>query len=148
MKIFSPVFKQNGEIPEKYSCDGLNINPPLEFSDVLKETKSLVLIVDDPDVPVGTFVHWVIFNINPSILKINEDENRKLGVYGSNTSGGLDYIAPCPPSGTHRYFFKLYALNCLLNLPEGVDKEAVEDEMKGKILEKAELIGMYKRKNY
>lgn len=148
MKILSPVFKQNGEIPEKYTCDGLGINPPLEFSDISKETKSLVLIVDDPDAPVGTFVHWIIFNIDPNITKINEDENRKLGLYGLNTSGSFDYISPCPPSGTHRYFFKLYALNSLINLPEGVDVNAVEQAIKEKVIEKAELMGVYKRKNF
>jgi Raf kinase inhibitor-like YbhB/YbcL family protein len=145
MKILSPVFKHNEKIPQKYTCDGESINPPLAIYEVPKTAKSLALIVDDPDAPMGAFDHWIIFNIDPTREKINENEKIKLGTAGINSEGGLNYVAPCPPSGTHRYFFKLYALDINLNLLEGTDKVAIENAMKNHILEKAELVGVYNR---
>jgi Raf kinase inhibitor-like YbhB/YbcL family protein len=145
MKILSSAFKQNVKIPSKYTCDGESVNPPLVIYEVPENAKSLVLIVDDPDAPMGIFVHWIMFNINPTKTTIHEDEKEKFGAAGVTSAGGLTYVAPCPPSGTHRYFFKLYALDIILTLPEGVDKIAVESSMKNHILEKAELIGLYSR---
>jgi Raf kinase inhibitor-like YbhB/YbcL family protein len=145
MRILSPVFKQNEKIPSKYSCDGQSINPQLNIYEIPENTKTLALIVDDPDAPMGTFVHWVVFNIDPVKTIINEDEKARFGVLGVNSAGKLNFVAPCPPSGTHRYFFKLYALNAELNLPEGSDKTAVENAMKNHILGKAELIGLYSK---
>ena len=144
MKITSSGFQNNSKIPEKYTCDGENINPPLSFSDIPQNAKSLVLIMDDPDAPMGTFVHWVLFNIDSRENGIAE--NSSLGTEGLSTTEKKEYIGPCPPSGTHRYFFKLYALDTALNLPSTPDKKAVEEKMQGHIIEKAELIGLYNRR--
>lgn len=145
MKILSPFFKNNQEMPAKYTCDGENINPPLEFVDVPKEARSLVLIVDDPDAVGGTFVHWTVFNINPRTETIDEDSVPPDGIQGMTDSGEPEYKGPCPPSGSHRYFFKLYALDINLTLRERASKKEIEDGMKNHILEKAEIIGLYKR---
>lgn len=149
MQIISPVFKNNGLIPSLYTCDGEDLNPPLKINNVPEATASLVLIVDDPDVPKsvradGVWDHWIVFNIPPDIREIAEGEGTK-GVYGSGTSGNYDYHGPCPPDGKHRYFFKLYALDMMLNLKEGALKKEVEQAMKDHIIEKAVLIGMYER---
>ena len=143
MQIYSPVFKHNEYIPAKYTCEGRNINPELDIANLPEGTKTLALIVDDPDAPIGTWVHWVVFDIPVSnnIIK----ENSVPGVLGITNSGKKDYHGPCPPSGTHRYFFKVYALDTILNLKEGVSKGQLEASMQGHILAKAELIGLYKR---
>jgi Raf kinase inhibitor-like YbhB/YbcL family protein len=143
MKLKSPEFENNQLIPAKFTCDGEDINPPLIIDGVPEGTESLALIVDDPDAPMGTWVHWVVFDI-PVIPKI--EENSVPGKEGINDSGGRNYGGPCPPSGTHRYFFKIYALDTLLNLKEGISKEQLEKAMQGHILDNAELIGLYKRK--
>ena len=145
MKITSSVFENNNKIPSKYTCDGENINPPLNFIDVPKNTKSLVLLMDDPDAPMGTFVHWVVFSINSEEKQINEDFVPSGSIQGKNTVGNDKYIGPCPPSGTHRYFFKLYALSSDLDLDKNAGKEQVEEAMKNNIIEKSELIGLYKK---
>lgn len=145
MRILSSVFKNNGNIPSKYSCDEQGINPPLSISNVPENAKSLALIVDDPDAPMGTFVHWVVFNMDPKITEIKENEQSKIGIFGKTSTGRLSYVASCPPSGTHRYFFKLYALDLILGLHEGSDKASVEKAMESHIIEKSELIGTYKR---
>ncbi len=142
MKLWSPEFEHNQLIPEKFTCDGEDINPTLNIEDIPLETKSLALIVDDPDAPMGTWVHWVVFNI-PIISKI--EENSVPGTQGMNDFRKLGYGGPCPPSGTHRYFFKLYALDCKLNLEEGARKKDVEEAMQGHILAQTELIGLYRR---
>lgn len=142
MRLSSPEFEHNQLIPEKFTCDGEDINPTLNIEDIPPETKSLALIVDDPDAPMGTWVHWVVFDI-PVISKI--EENSVPGMQGTNDFQKLDYGGPCPPSGTHRYFFKLYALDCKLNLEEGVRKKDVEKAMQGHILAQTELIGLYRR---
>ncbi len=144
MEISSSAFKNNQPIPKIYGCQGKGINPPLEFTGIPKEAKSLVLIVDDPDAPMGTFVHWVIYNIPPQTLEIAENSFPKGAIAGLNSLGNTDFVAPCPPSGTHRYFFKLYALNTILNL-EKADKKAVEEVMKNKIINTAQLIGLYSK---
>ncbi|OGH37399.1 MAG: phosphatidylethanolamine-binding protein [Candidatus Levybacteria bacterium RIFCSPLOWO2_01_FULL_38_21] len=144
MKITSSAFKYNSKIPSKYTCDDKNINPPLEFSDIPRETKSLVLIIDDPDAPSKTWVHWVIYNIDPSVTKIEENSVPK-GLLGRTDFGKEGYGGPCPPSGTHRYFFKLYALDTILDAPNGLTKQQVLEKTRDRVIEEAELIGLYKR---
>lgn len=145
MQITSPIFKQNDFIPLKYTCDGENISPPLMISDVPENTASLALIVDDPDAPSKTWVHWVLFNINPMVEEIIEATIPTGALTGLTDFGNTDYGGPCPPSGTHRYFFKLYALDIKLDLPAGATKPEVERAMSGHILDSAELIGLYSR---
>ncbi|HEU64947.1 MAG: putative lipoprotein LppC [Candidatus Anoxychlamydiales bacterium] len=139
MKITS-VFKNNEMIPKKFTCQGEDINPKFVFEDIPKEAKSLSLIMDDPDAPNQTFVHWVMYNI-PIVDKIDEDS--ALGIEGINSAGSVGYFGPCPPTGTHRYFFKLYAIDSTLDLKKGASKEELEITMKGHIIEKAQLIGLY-----
>lgn len=142
MKILSPEFENNGFIPKKFTCQGEDVSPALIIEDIPKEAKSLVLIVDDPDAPMGTWVHWVVFDIPPTN---RIEENSIPGKQGRNNAGRKDYGGPCPPSGTHRYFFKLYALDKILNLAEGIVKQELEKAMEGHILGQAELIGLYKK---
>lgn len=142
MKITSPEFESGKYMPAKFTCDGGDINPTLIIEGIPKEAKSLVLIVDDPDAPRGTWVHWVVYDIP---IRERIDENSVPGKQGMNDSGGRTYHGPCPPSGTHRYFFKIYALDNVLNLNEGIRKPDLEKAMQGHILDKAELIGLYKR---
>lgn len=144
MKIKS-VFNNMEKIPSKYTADGNNTNPPLEILDLPSNTKTLVLIVDDPDAPAGIWTHWILFNI-PIINRINENSVPKGAMQGMNDFKRLRYGGPSPPSGTHRYFFKLYALDTKLNLPEAARKSDIELAMKNHILAKAELIGLYQRK--
>ena len=149
MKLTSPAFDHEGKIPSKYTCDGENINPALTISDLPSEAKSLVLIMDDPDVPKhlredGMWDHWVVFNIPISVRDIKEGEE-PVGTHGSGTSGNLNYFGPCPPDREHRYFFKLYALDTELDLAEKATKQQVEKAMEGHVLEKAELMGRYER---
>lgn len=148
MLISSKAFKQGETIPTKYTCDGEDVNPELAIQGVPKVAKSLVLIMDDPDVPKerrpdGMFVHWVIFNLPPDTTLIKENSIPK-GTLGSGTMR-LGYQGPCPPDRQHRYFFKLYALDKTLSLKEGADKTEVENAMKGHILASAELMGVYDR---
>jgi len=145
MNITSLAFLPNEKIPSKYTCDSENINPPLTFSQVPKEARSLVLIMDDPDAPGGTFTHWVVFNIPPATIAILEDSVPEEALQGLTDFGKVGYGGPCPPSGTHRYFFKLYALDEILNIPEGSKKEEVEKAMEGHVLESVETVGLYGR---
>ncbi|MDI6778257.1 MAG: YbhB/YbcL family Raf kinase inhibitor-like protein [Patescibacteria group bacterium] len=146
MKITSPVFQNNESIPKKYSCDGENINPPLEIADVPESAKSLVLVVVDPDAPVaGGFAHWTLWNISSSTSQITENSVPERAIQGLTSSNSNGYVSPCPPSGTHRYFFKLYALDTNLDLPSSSKREDVEKAMEGHILDQAELIGLYQR---
>ena len=143
MKLTSKEFKHNEYIPAKFTCQGKDINPGLKIDDIPEGTKNLTLIVDDPDAPMGMWVHWVIYDIAviPQI-----EENSIPGKQGINDFGRKNYGGPCPPSGTHRYFFKIYALDKKLNLAEGINKQELETAMKKHILDKAELIGLYKKK--
>lgn len=145
MKITSSAFLPNEKIPAKYTCDGENINPGLTISQVPKEAQSLVLIVDDPDAPNGIFTHWVVFNIPPATVQILENSVPENSLEGTTDFGKAGYGGPCPPSGVHRYFFKLYALDQILNVPEGSIREEVEKAMEGHILEQAQIIGTYGR---
>ncbi len=146
MQITSPVFNQGQTIPRKYTQFAEDISPPLEITNIPEGTISLALIVDDPDVPeyapVDVWDHWTVFNIPPHITSIPENWEVE-GVKGKGTRGYLDYSGPKPPDREHRYFFKLYALSKMLDLPEGASKKEVEEAMEGAIIKKAELIGVY-----
>lgn len=144
MKLTSPEFKKGAYIPVKFTCEGEDINPALDIEGLPAGTKSMALIVDDPDAPMGTWVHWVVYDIAPTNCI---DENSIPGTQGINNAGKKEYHGPCPPSGTHRYYFKAYALDKVLGLREGVSKGELEKAMQGHILGQAELIGLYKRAN-
>lgn len=144
MKIASPAFEHEGKIPLKYTCDGEDISPPLQFVDVPKEAASLALVMDDPDAPMGTFDHWVVWNVLASTTTIEEGKEPE-GIQGMTGFGRKGYGAPCPPSGEHRYFFKLYALDTELDLPEGSSKGGLEKAMEGHVIEQATLMGKYSR---
>lgn len=146
LTVTSPVFKQNEEIPEIYTCRGQGINPPLEISGVPSTAKSLALIMDDPDAPSGNFNHLVIWNINPKISEIQEGKLPDEAVVGKNSANQNSYVEPCPPSGTHRYFFKIYALGEMLNIAESSNKSDLESAMKNHIIAQGELMGIVKSK--
>ena len=150
LEMTSTAFSEGGMIPELYTCDGTDVSPDLSWTGVPEETQSLALICDDPDAPVGTWVHWVLFDIPagekgiPS--KVAPDATLPNGAkHGTNDFRRLGYGGPCPPGGTHRYFFKLYALDTVLNLGSGATKTQVEDAMQGHILAEAQLMGNYQR---
>jgi len=145
MKITSPAFQHGEEIPSEYTCDSSDVSPELYIEGVSENAKSLVLINDDPDAPGRTWDHWIVFNIPAHVTKIEKGKEPE-GVAGTNGWGRTGYGGPCPPSGTHRYFFKLYALDADLDLEEGSTKEDIEAVMAGHIIESAELMGTYKRK--
>jgi len=145
LKIRSPAFEHNGFIPSKYTCDGQDVSPQLNIEGIPSEAKSLVLIVDDPDAPMGTWVHWVVWNIPVTSRTSRIEEASVPGVEGINDFGKHSYGGPCPPSGTHRYFFKVYALDTMLELDPSSKKADVERAMQGHVLAKEELIGLYKR---
>lgn len=144
MKIISSAFEDDQMIPSAYTCDADNFNPPLEIKDVPENTKSLALIMDDPDAPGGTFTHWLMWNIPPETKIIDENDWLEGAEQGINDGGELGYLGPCPPEGVHHYHFKLYALNTVLNLTGEVKKEKLEKEIEKNLIEKAELIGLYK----
>jgi len=144
MKLTS-VFDSSEEIPAKYTCNNQNINPPLEWHDLPKNTQSLVLIVDDPDAPGGTWTHWLIWNIDPYVNIINENSVPAGAIEGINSSGKNIYDGPCPPSGTHHYFFRLYALDTTLNLNNNTERNALIKAMDGHVLDYSELMGIYKK---
>jgi len=144
LKIESPAFENEGYIPSKYTCDGLNVSPRLVFSDVPPGAVSLALVMDDPDAPMGTFDHWVVWNIPPETRVVEEGEEPE-GVQGKTGFGRQGYGGPCPPSGVHRYYFKLYALDVRLDLRRGSSKRELERAMEGHILAKAVLMGRYAR---
>ncbi len=149
LSLISHVFENMGSIPIKYTCDGQKVNPPLEISGVDENSKSLVLIMEDPDVPKnvradGMWNHWLKFNLAPTLTEIKEGTDPG-GISGINTSNNLGYVGPCPPDREHRYFFKLYSLDIILDLKEGATKSQIESAMQGHILQQAELIGLYNR---
>ena len=145
MKLESLAFKYNQMIPSKYTCEGEDINPSLKISGVPKNAKTLVLIMDDPDAPMGTWVHWLVWNMSPQTTEILENSVPDQSSEGTTSWGRSGYGGPCPPSGTHRYFFKLYALDTELSLPPQTDKVGLEKAMTSHILDKTELIGLYKK---
>lgn len=149
MKLSSEAFKHNGPIPSKYTCQGIDISPPLDITDVPAGTKSLALVMDDPDVPERIrkdrlWVHWIIYNMDPKTRHIEENVIEP-GILGKNSGGMNRYMGPCPPDKEHRYFFKIYALDTKLSLPEGVSKEQLLNEMDGHILAQAELMGRFEK---
>jgi len=141
--ITSPIFAHNSLIPAKYTCDGENVNPPLNINGIPEGTRSLVLIVDDPDAPMGTWVHWVVWSLPP---KATIEENMISETEGLNDFRRQQYGGPCPPSGTHRYFFKVYALDTVLELSPNSRKKDVEKAMSGHKLAKGEIVGLYRRR--
>ncbi len=146
MTIQSPVFLNDQNIPLKYTCDGQGINPPLEFSGVPEQARSLALIMHDPDAPVaGGFTHWVIYNISPMTALIPENTSPAGASLGQNGAGKTGYTGPCPPSGTHHYFFKVYALDTQLQIGNPPTKDELERAMQGHILAQARLVGLYAR---
>ena len=172
MTLSSPAFEHNGKIPKKYTCDGENINPELRIKDVPPNAKSLALIMDDPDAPGGTFTHWVLWNIPVFAYPPSPPESGKVprgplrvplhsevyensvpggSIQGITSFGDTVYDGPCPPRGAHRYFFRLYALDTVLNIlqvpdiPAGVSRSELEHNIKNHILDQAELIGIYER---
>jgi Raf kinase inhibitor-like YbhB/YbcL family protein len=153
LTLTSPAFVEGGSIPQKYTCDGDGVNPEIQITDAPTGTKSLVLSVDDPDIPefvkekmsIDVFDHWVLFNISPETTRIPENSVPQGARSGRNSTGGNTYVGPCPPDGEHRYFFKLYALSHVLELKEGATKEEVARAMEGKILATSTLLGRYAR---
>jgi Raf kinase inhibitor-like YbhB/YbcL family protein len=146
MKITSAAFEHNQQIPARFTCQGEDVNPPLEFHDIPEGTKSLVLIVDDPDAPGKTWVHWILYNMSPNIAFIKENSTPGNVSVGMNDFGRNDYGGPCPPSGTHRYFFKLFALDARLEeMPDFTDKEMLTEAMNTHVLAETELIGLFSK---
>jgi Raf kinase inhibitor-like YbhB/YbcL family protein len=150
IKVTSPAFAEDEKIPSQYACDGDNISPPLNWEKVPDGTKSIALIVDDPDAPGGTFVHWVLYDLPAHLEGLPEDLPRDKsfpigGEQGINSSDELGYLGPCPPSGTHRYFFKVYALDEKTNLPAGETKAKLLEAMEGHILGQGQIMGKYRR---
>jgi len=143
MKLSSPEFEQKSFIPKKFTCQGQGVNPGLVIEGIPEKAKSLALIVDDPDAPGGDFVHWVLYDI-PVTNRIDEDAIP--GKQGLNSLGRPGYVSPCPPTGVHRYFFKIYALDKMLNYDDGLSKAGLEKEISAHLLDKAELIGLYQKK--
>jgi hypothetical protein len=151
IKITSTAFNNGDFIPPKYTCDGANISPHLTWEGIPEGTKTLALIVDDPDAPGHTFVHWVVYNIPVHVKELLEGVTPTRNIpedvlMGTNDYGHIGYGGPCPPPGTHRYFFKLYALNSPLHLEAGATKDHVLKAMEKHVLGQAELMGKYKRK--
>ena len=146
LTLSSPAFQQDGHIPSKFTCDGADVNPALMIGSVPTGAKSLALIVDDPDAPSGTWVHWVVWNLSPDTREIREHSVPSGASQGVTNFRKRAYGGPCPPSGTHRYFFKLYALDTTLGLGTDSTKAVLEKAMEGHILARSELIGLYSRK--
>ena len=145
MKITSSAFQQGGNIPSKFTCDGANANPPLHFEQVPAGAKSLALIVDDPDATGGTFLHWLVWNIDPKTTDIGEHSVSPNSVQGKNGFGNSGYGGPCPPSGTHRYYFRAYALD-VAQLQGGSTRADLDRLMQGHIIAQGQLMGRYSKK--
>ena len=145
MKINSSAFQEGGNIPSKFTCDGSDTSPPLQITGVPSEAKTLVLIADDPDAPSGLFTHWLVWNIPAQTNSVAEGSTPK-GVHGTNDFGKSGYKGPCPPPGTHRYSFKIFALDRELDLRGGAKRSQVDAAMKGHVIAQGELVGRYARK--
>ncbi len=144
MKISSIAFANNGEIPKKYTCDGTSVSPPLKISSVPKNAKSLALILDDPDAPERTFTHWVVWGISPKKTQLVEGEKKGF-VEGVTSLEKQGYVGPCPPSGVHRYIFKLFALDSQVDISTKSKKQELIATMQNHIIQTATLIGKYSR---
>jgi len=145
MKITSSAFQEGGNIPSKFTCDGGDSSPPLQIAEIPSGAKSLALVVDDPDAPSGLFTHWIVWNISPQTNAIAEGSALK-GVQGTNDFGKSDYGGPCPPSGTHRYYFKIFALDRELDLPTGTKRSQLDAAIKGHVVAQGELMGRYSKR--
>ncbi len=145
LNVTSPAFQDGESIPRQYTCDGKDVNPSLVFGNIPREAKSLALIVDDPDAPGRVWVHWVVWNIDPKTKEIKEGSSPSGAIQGKTDFGKNRYGGPCPPSGTHRYYFKLYALDAFLDINSNSTKVDLERAMKGHILAEGMLMGRYKR---
>jgi len=146
MEISSRAFANNGVIPRKYGCAGEGVNPPLAFRGVPADAKALALVVDDPDAPGGTFDHWLLWNLVPTMRELPENWAPEAGVsVGANGAGKNNWYPPCPPSGTHHYHFKLYALDAQLDVKVGSDKAALEQAMSPHAVAQTELVGTYSK---
>jgi Raf kinase inhibitor-like YbhB/YbcL family protein len=150
ISLTSSAFIEGAMIPQRYSCDGEDISPPIAWSNVPPGTRSFALICDDPDAPVGTWDHWVVYNIPAHVTSLNEGIAEKSivdngAVHGNNSWGRIGYGGPCPPSGTHRYFFKIFALDTLLDLKSGSTSSQLVNAMEGHILAQGQLMGRYQR---
>ena len=145
MKITSSAFQEGANIPSKFTCDGSDASPPLQIADIPPEATSLALIVDDPDAPSGLFTHWMVWNIPPQTSAVGEGNTPK-GVQGTNDFGKSGYGGPCPPSGTHRYCFKIFALDRELDLPFGAKRGQLDAAMKGHVVAQGELVGRYSKR--
>jgi Raf kinase inhibitor-like YbhB/YbcL family protein len=145
MKLTSPAFKNNTLIPKVYTCDGEELSPPLVFDEVPANASSLALILEDPDAPYGSFIHWLVWNLPVTAAGLDENKLPEGAIQGLNTEKTNKYIGPCPPSGTHRYYFRLYALDEMLKIPASSDKKSFEAAIKAHIVAQTEYIGLYKR---
>ena len=146
LKVFSPSFNEGEMMPGKFTCDGQNVSPSISWEELPEGTKSLALICDDPDAPGGDFVHWVVFNIPADVMGFEENADvGNIASLGMTDYGRPGYKGPCPPSGTHHYHFKVYALDCMFESDSKIDKYNLLDKMEGHILAKGELVGLYKR---
>jgi len=146
ISITSPAFQAGGDIPAKFTCNGTNVSPELQISGVPNEAKSLVLIVDDPDAPRGLFTHWIVWNIDPKTTQMAENSAPAGAVQGTSDFGKRNYGGPCPPSGTHRYFFKIFALDTKLDLKPSARRAELDAAMRGHILVQGELMARYSHK--
>ena len=149
MKLTSSAFADGQPIRRQYTCDGINISPPLEWTGIPKSAKGIAIIADDPDAPPGTWVHWVVYNLPADAMGLIEnlpatEDIKGGGLQGKNDFEKIGYGGPCPPSGTHRYFFKIYALDSELPLKAGATKADVENAMSGHVLAQAQLVGTYR----
>jgi Raf kinase inhibitor-like YbhB/YbcL family protein len=142
LQVTSISFSNNGNIPSKFTCEGENISPAISVKGIPQETKSLAILVEDPDAPNGTVIHWAAWNIDPAG---NIAEKSILGTQGKNSRGANGYMGPCPPTGTHHYHFKVFALDRMLGVTEGSSKEQLEAAMKGHIVGEGELVGLYQK---
>ena len=145
MKITSSAFQEGGNIPSRFTCDGADVNPALRFEGAPAEAKSLALIVDDPDAPSGLFTHWLAWNIDPKTTDVAENSAPAKAVQGTNDFPKTGYGGPCPPSGTHRYFFKIFALDQMLDLKAGAKRAEVDAAMRGHVIAQGELMGRYSK---
>jgi Raf kinase inhibitor-like YbhB/YbcL family protein len=146
ISITSPSFQAGGDIPAKFTCNGTNVSPELQISGVPNEAKSLVLIVDDPDAPRGLFTHWIAWNIDPKTTQVAENNAPAGAVQGTSDFGKRNYGGPCPPSGTHRYFFKVFALDTKPDLKPSARRAELDAAMRSHVLAQGELMGRYSHK--
>lgn len=142
-RLASSAFDDGDLMPLRFTCKGDNVSPPLTISDVPLDTASLALIMHDPDAPVGDYVHWLVWNIPPEIDEFLEGEAPDSAIEGTNSFGDLHYDGPCPPSGTHRYIFELYALDAMLDVPEGASEEDLRAEIADHMLDETTLTGRF-----